>query len=68
MNTMSFENSKTSDPHKLLLNLLNKKNLKKRDIYVALSNIGIYYTQRNAKKSYKNNELKISALMWNEEI
>ena len=44
MNTMSFESSKTSDPHKLLLNLLNKKNLKKSDIYVALSNIGIYYT------------------------
>ena len=68
MNSMSFESSKTSDPHKLLLNLLNKKNLKKSDIYVALSNIGICYTQRNAKKSYKNNELKISAPMWNEEI
>ena len=33
MNTifMNFENSKTSDPHRLLLNLSDKKNLKRKD-------------------------------------
>ena len=60
------ENSKTSDPHRLLLNLSNKINLKRRDNYVALSNI--YYTWKNIKKSYKNNEFKISAPTWNEEF
>ena len=32
------ENSKTSDPHRLLLNLTDKINLKRSDKYVALSN------------------------------
>ena len=41
---MNSRNSKTSDPYKLLLlNLLDKINLKRRDQYVALSNINIYY-------------------------
>ena len=39
---MNSENSKTSDPHKLLLNLLDKTNLKRSDKYVALSNLSIY--------------------------
>ena len=39
---MNSENSKTSDPHRLLLNLSDKINLKRRDKYVALSNLSIY--------------------------
>ena len=31
---MNSENSKTSDPHRLLLNLLDKINLKRSDTYV----------------------------------
>ena len=44
MNTMfvNSENSKTSDPQRLLLNLSDKTNLKWSDIYVALSNLSIY--------------------------
>ena len=40
MNTifMHSKNSKTSDPHRLLLNLRDKINLKRSDKYVALSN------------------------------
>ena len=38
------ENSKTSDPHRLLLNLSDKIKLKRSDEYVALSNLSIYYT------------------------
>ena len=32
---MNSENSKTSDPQRLLLNLLNKVNVKRSDKYVA---------------------------------
>ena len=65
---MNSKNSETSDPHRLLLNLTDKINLKRSDKYVALSNLSIYYTWENMKKSYKNNKFKISALAWNEEF
>ena len=58
---MSYENSKTSDPHRLLLNLTDKIDLRRKDKYIALSNLSIYYTWRNMKKSYKSNKFKISA-------
>ena len=38
------ENSKTSDPHRLLLNLTDKTNLKRSDENVTLSNLSIYCT------------------------
>ena len=59
--------SKTSDPHRLLLNLIDKR-LKKKDKYIALSNLSIYLTWKNIKKSYKNNKFKILALTCNEEF
>ena len=65
---MNSENSKTSDPLRLLLNLLDKINLKRSDKYVALSNLSIYYTWKNITKSCKNDKFKISALTWNEEF
>ena len=65
---MNSENSKTSEPHKLLLNLTDKTNLERSDKYVALSNLGMYYTRKNIKKSFKNNKLKISAPTWNEKF
>ena len=40
---MNSGNSKTSDSHRLLLNILDKINLKRRDKYVPLSNLSIYY-------------------------
>ena len=45
-----------------------KINLKRSDEYVSLSNLSIYYTWKNIKKSYKNNMFKISAPTWNEEF
>ena len=62
---MNSGNSKTSDPQRLLPNLTDKINLKRSDKYVALSNFRIYDTWKNIKKSYKNNEFKISASTWN---
>ena len=41
---MNSGNSKTSDPHRLLLNLSDKINLKRGDKNVVLSNLNIYYT------------------------
>ena len=41
---MNSKNSKTPDPHRLLLNLTDKINLRRKDKYIALSNVSIYYT------------------------
>ena len=41
---MNPQNSKTSHPHRLLLNLANKVNLKRSDKYVPLLNLSIWYT------------------------
>ena len=65
---MNSKNSKKSNPHRLLLNLLDKINLKPSDKYTALSDISICYTQKIIKKSCKKNKFKISALTWNEEF
>ena len=46
---LNSENSKKSDPHRLLLNLTDKINLKRSDKYVALSNHSISYTWKNKK-------------------
>ena len=37
------KNSRTSDPHRLLLDLTDKVNLKSSKKFVALSNLSIYY-------------------------
>ena len=44
---VNSEKSKTSDPHRLLLNLPNKIYLKRSYTYVALSHLSIYYTSKN---------------------
>ena len=53
---MNSENGKSSDPHRLLLNLTDKIDLRRKDKYIALSNLSIYYTWKNIKKPYKNNK------------
>ena len=47
---MNSRNSKTLDRHRLLLNFLIKINLQRRNRYIALSNLIIYYTWKNIKK------------------
>ena len=58
---MYSQNSKTTDPHRLLLNLTDKINLKRSDKYISLPNLSIYYVWKNIKTSYKKNKFKISA-------
>ena len=60
------KNSKTCEPHRLLLNLADKINLKKRSQYFALSNLILCYTCKNIKKANKNNKFEIWAHAWNE--
>ena len=49
------KNYKPSEAHRVILNLLDKINLKMSDKYVALLNLRIYYKWKNIKTSYKNN-------------
>ena len=55
---MNSENSKTSEPHFLILKLTNKLYLRKS---IALSNLIICYTWKNIKSSHNNNKFEISA-------
>ena len=65
---MNFTNSNTSDPHRLLLTLADEIYLKRKDKYIVLSNVTIYYTWKNIKKPYNNNKFKISTPTRNEEF
>ena len=65
---MNSENSKTSEPHVLILKLTNKLDLGRGEKIVDLSNLSIYYTRKNIKSSYNNNQFKISAPTWNDKF
>ena len=70
METIFFntENSKMNEPQKSVLNLSQRLDLRSSNKHVALQNLSIYYTWKNIKKQYKNNELKIIAPAWNDEF
>ena len=65
---MNSENSKTSEPHVLILKLTDKLDLRRGEKSIALSNLSIYYTWKNIKSSYNNNKFKISAPTWNDKF
>ena len=52
---MNTENSKTNKPHRFILALADKLNLKSPDKNMALTNSSIYYTWQNIKSAYDNN-------------
>ena len=56
---MNSENSKTFEPHVLMLKLTNKLDIRIGEKIIALSNLSIYYTWKSIKSSYNNNNLKI---------
>ena len=41
---MGLENSKTNEPHKCVLNLSQRLDLKSSNKHIALENLSIYYT------------------------
>ena len=49
---MNSDNSKTSNPQRLLLYLMGKISLERTDRCVALSSLSIYYIWKNTKKSH----------------
>ena len=61
---MNSENSKTSEPHVLILKLTNKLDLRNNKKSIALSNLSIYYAWKNIKSSYNNNKFKILVPTW----
>ena len=65
---MNSENSKTSEPHVLILKPTDKLDLRRDEKIIALSNLSIYYTWKNTKSSYNNNKFKISAPTWNDKF
>ena len=70
MNTIfiNSENSKTSEPHVLMLKLTDKLDLRRGEESIALSNLRIFYTWKSIKGSYNNNKFKTSALTWNDKF
>ena len=52
--------------HRIKLDLTDKLNLKNPNKNMALATLSIYYTWKNIKSKYNNNEVKISAPTWNE--
>ena len=65
---MNLENSKTNEPQKFVLNLSQRIDLRSSNKHVILQNLSVYYTWKNIKQLYKNNELKILALTWNDQF
>ena len=47
---MNYENSKASDPHRILINLSDKVKLNRSDRCVALSNLSIYHAWKKKIK------------------
>ena len=65
---MNTENSKMNKPHKVVLNLSQRFDLRSSIEHVPLQNLSIYYTCENIRQQYKNNKLKIIAPTWNDEF
>ena len=66
---MNTKNSKTNEPHRLKYNLIDKLGVKNLNKNMALASLSIYYTWKNVKSIYNNNnKFKISAPTWNDTI
>ena len=63
---MNTDDSKTNEPHRFKLDLTDKLNLKNPNKNMTLANLSIYYTWKNIKSKYNNNEFEISAPTWND--
>ena len=65
---LNTENSKTNEPYRFRLSLVDKRNLKNLNKNIALGNLSIYFTWKNIKSAYSNNNFKISAPIWNDTL
>ena len=55
---MKTKNSKTSEPYRFKYNLIDNLDLKNPNKSMALANLSIYYTWKNVKSTYNDNNLK----------
>ena len=65
---MNSKNSRTSEYNIFVFKLTDKLDLRRGQKSVTLSNLSIYYTWKNIKSSYNNNQFKISAPTWSDEF
>ena len=65
---VNSENTETSEPHISILQLTDKLDLRRGENNIALSNLSIYYSQKNIKITYNNNISKISGPPWNDKF
>ena len=64
---MNTKNIKTNEPNRFKYDLIDKLDLKNPNKNMAFGNLSIYYTWKNVKSTYNNNnKFKISAPTWNE--
>ena len=56
---INTENSETSEPYRIKLDLTDKLNLNNPNKYMTLAYFSIYYTWKNIKSEYNNNKFKI---------
>ena len=61
-------NCKTNESNKFMYQFTDNLSLKNPNKNMALANLIIYYTWKNIKSEYNNNEFKISAPTWNDEF
>ena len=63
---ISTQNSNTGESSKFLYEFTDNSNLKNPNKNMALANLSIYYTWKNVKSEYNNNNFKITAPTWND--
>ena len=63
---MNSKNSKTNEPNRFKYYLIDNLDLRNPNNNMALANLSIYYTWKNAKSIYNNNKFKILAPTWSE--
>ena len=65
---MNAENSKMNKPHKFVLNLSQRLDLKSSNKHVAVQSLSLHYTWKNIRKQCKNNKVKIISPPWSHEF
>ena len=56
---MNTENSKTNEPHKFVLIVSQRLDLRSSNKDVALQNLSICYIRKNVRKQYENNSSNV---------
>ena len=55
---INTENSKTNEPHKFVLNLSQRLDLRISNKYIALQDLSIYYLWKYIRQQCRNNKIK----------